>query len=67
MDWEQLTWWQQTLWIFIGIPITLFLLYIVFRVISWACLQSWWSLKLTHSKKLLDLFKEKGEEKDGKR
>lgn len=57
--------WPQIIYVFIGFPVALFLLYLVTRIISVAFLHSWWDTKLWYNKKLLDIFKEnppKGQE-----
>jgi hypothetical protein len=62
--------WEQIVFVVVGLPLTLMLVYMVVRVIATACMNSWWDTKISHTKKLLDVFKEeppKGEEgKNGK-
>jgi len=47
-----MTIWQQILIAVIGIPVSLFLLYLVTRVVSVALLHSWWDTKMLYLKKL---------------
>jgi len=62
--------WLQVVCFLIGIPIAMMMIYLVTRVVSTACLNSWWDSKIKYTQKLLDLFKDntpKGEEgKNGK-
>jgi len=48
----------QVLWVCLAIPVSLLVVYMIFRIVSLACLHSWWDSKLWYNKKLLDFFKE---------
>jgi len=48
----------QILWVCLAIPITLLVLYALIRIISLACLHSWWDTKLWYTKKILGSLKD---------
>ena len=50
--------WLQVVAFIIGIPVAMMLIYMVTRVVSTACLNSWWDSRLKYTQKFLDLFKD---------
>ena len=47
-----MSYWTQILYVFVGIPVVLFVIYIVVRIVTVATLHSWWDTKLWYLKKL---------------
>jgi len=64
---NQLPVWLQVVTFAIGLLLFFIFLYMITRVISTACVNSWWEARIKHTKKLLDVFKENPQEgKNGK-
>lgn len=58
---------KQVLWVCLAIPIAFLVLYALIRIVSLACLHSWWDTKLWYTKKILSDLKENPPEgKEGK-